>query len=305
MASLSTDGREGPRASRQERRGNGRSLFATVCAVLIMVAGAALVLYPIVTQSISSWIQTHAAQSYSSEVSAMPEKRILRLRRSAEAYNIRVLEGKTPHANLDDDSFLGDDDYMKELSLDSTTNPTNVISEITIPKISVDLPVRHGTNTFSLNDGVGHLYGTSLPIGGKGTNSVLAAHRGLPTAMLFTRLDELRKGDIFYIQTLGRKMAYRVDAIWTVNPTDTSHFVINPNKDQVTLLTCTPYGVNTERLLVRGTRTALPTQVQTDDGIYPAWVDAGLVFGVALLIGFGIAGLRARRWVRGQHRAGR
>lgn len=303
MASLSTDGREGPRTSRQERRGNGRSLFATVCAVLIMVAGAALVLYPIVTQSISSWIQTHAAQSYSSEVSAMPEKRILRLRRSAEAYNIRVLEGKTPHANLDDNSYLSDSDYMGQMSVESGTDA--MIGRVIIPKISVDLPIRHGTSQDSLNDGVGHLYGTSLPIGGKGTNSVLAAHRGLPTAMLFTRLDELRKGDIFYIQTLGRKMAYRVDAIWTVSPTDTSHFVIDPNKDQVTLLTCTPYGVNTERLLVRGTRTALPTQVQTDDGIYPAWVDAGLVFGVVLLIGFGIAGLRARRWVRGQHRAGR
>lgn len=270
-----------------------------------MLIGAALVLYPIASQSINGWIQSHAAQFYSSDASSMPPAYLARLRRRAEAYNDAVRRGLTPHSNLDDDSYLSDRDYMSQLALDERhgqADRSSMIGRVIIPKISVDLPIRHGTNDFSLDDGVGHLYGTSLPIGGKGTNSVLAAHRGLPTAMLFTRLDELRKGDIFYLSVLGTTMAYKVDAIWVVKPNDVSHFRIDPDRDRVTLLTCTPYGVNTERLLVRGTRTAMPRRQQADTGFYPTMSSTLAIFAVVLVLGLGLQTLRHRpRRPIGQH----
>lgn len=131
----------------------------------------------------------------------------------AKAYNRRLAEGKTAASGvLGDDSSENDKDYMGQLSVHG------VMGYIEIPKISVDLPIRHGTSSAVLGSGVGHLYGTSLPVGGKSTNSMLAAHRGVPSAVLFTRLDELKKGDYFYIHVLGKTLAYKVDATWTVDP---------------------------------------------------------------------------------------
>lgn len=125
---------------------------------------------------------------------------------------------------------------------------------IRIPKIQVELPIYHGTEEKVLQSGVGHFRGTSLPIGGESTHAVLTGHRGLPSKMLFTDLDELEQGDIFYICILGETLAYQVDQILTVLPEDTEALNITTGKDYVTLVTCTPYAVNTHRLLVRGTR---------------------------------------------------
>lgn len=236
----------------------------TVGALLIMVFGAVCLLYPVVAQWRSAIRERSMANDYVTRSARLRESQRRRLLSSAEAYNRRVRAGLTPQANISDESFLQDPDYLGQLSVDG------VMATVMIPRISVQLPIYHGTGEASLNVGAGHLYGTSLPIGGKGTNSVIAGHRGLPGALIFTRLNELGKGDTFYIEVLGERHWYRVDATWVVDPTDISHFGIDGDSDYVTLLTCTPYGVNTQRLLVRGTRIAAPRTPQTDDGFYPA-----------------------------------
>ena len=134
------------------------------------------------------------------------------------------------------------------------TNGAGMIGYIRIPKIDVELPIYHGTEERVLQSGVGHFEGTSLPVGGESTHSVLTGHRGLPSKILFTDLDKLVEGDVFYIKILGETFAYQVDQILTVLPEDTKALSIEPGKDYVTLVTCTPYAVNTHRFLVRGVR---------------------------------------------------
>ncbi len=131
-------------------------------------------------------------------------------------------------------------------------NEDGVMGYIEIPKIDVKLPIYHGTSSEVLQKGVGHLEGSSLPVGGKGTHAILSAHRGLPTAKLFTDLNQLQKEDKFYIRILGKILVYEVDQILVVEPNQTDALMIDENKDYITLVTCTPYAVNTHRLLVRG-----------------------------------------------------
>ncbi|MEI2659766.1 MAG: class C sortase [Bifidobacterium adolescentis] len=133
---------------------------------------------------------------------------------------------------------------------------SGVMGTIRIPKISVKLPIYHGTSQSALASGAGHLYGSSLPVGGKDTHAVITGHRGLVEAMMFTRLDEMRVGDYFYIEVMGRTLGYQVDRISVIEPNDTSKLKIVPGEDRVTLMTCTPYGVNTHRLLVSAVRSA-------------------------------------------------
>lgn len=160
-----------------------------------------------------------------------------------------------------------------------------IMGIIEIPEISVKLPIFHGTSDAVLASGAGHIKGTSLPVGGRSTHAVIAAHRGLPSAMMFTRIDELRKGDPFYIRTIGRTIAYRVDHISVVGPNDTSKLKIVPGQDRVTLYTCTPYGVNTKRLLVSGVRAKIPSQVPAPSQAGPDWhkIFGGTALALALL----------------------
>lgn len=260
----------------------------TVIALLCILAGACILLYPIVTQLQSASHEAGLANTYLDNAAQLQTQEKQSLVTNAEDYNSRVYQGLTPQANLNDESFRGDTDYMDQLSVHG------VIATIEIPKISVSLPVYHGTDEATLAAGAGHLYGTSLPIGGAGTNSVIAAHRGLPNALMFTRLNELSVGDTFAIGVLGEQHWYRVDATWVIEPNDTSHFAITPGKDYVTLLTCTPYGVNTQRLLVRGERIATPAITQSDTGFYPAGTYAAIYAGIVAVIGCTIVWLRRR-----------
>ena len=143
-----------------------------------------------------------------------------------------------------------DERYQSLLS----TNEAGMMGYIRIPQIDVELPIYHGTEEKVLQSGVGHFEGTALPVGGESTHTVLTGHRGLPSKLLFTDLDELEEGDIFYIKILGETLAYQIDQILTVKPENTKALTIAPGKDYATLVTCTPYAVNTHRLLVRGTR---------------------------------------------------
>ena len=156
---------------------------------------------------------------------------------------------------------------------------------IRIPKIQVQLPVYHGTSAKVLKEGVGHLYGSSLPTGGEGTHAVLSSHRGLPSKTLFTDLDQLEEGDLFFLDILGEEMAYQVAEILTVTPEETEALEIVPGKDYVTLVTCTPYGINSHRLLVRGER--IPWEERDsmpEETAYGIWQYMKIVFIVSAVI---------------------
>lgn len=154
------------------------------------------------------------------------------------------------------DAFTQSEKYILKHPYDQLLDPdgNEIMGSLEIPKISVNLAIYHGIGEESLSQGCGHVEGTSLPIGGTGTHAVLAAHRGLANARLFTDLDQLGEGDVFYLHILDKTLAYEVDKIIVCLPEDTSGLTLEPDKDLVTLLTCTPYGVNTHRLLVRGSR---------------------------------------------------
>ncbi|MGE4654833.1 class C sortase [Bifidobacterium hominis] len=179
-----------------------------------------------------------------------------------------------------------------------------VMGTIRIPKISVKLPIYHGTSESALASGAGHLYGSSLPVGGKNTHAVLTGHRGLVEAAMFTRLDEMRVGDYFYIEVMGRTLGYQVDRITVIEPNDTSQLKIVPGEDRVTLMTCTPYGVNTHRLLVSATRSAIPDEIPAENDAVKDARTIGVIAGVATLgLGTLLVWLRRRPWHIRRHAA--
>lgn len=179
-----------------------------------------------------------------------------------------------------------------------------VMGTIRIPKISVKLPIYHGTSESALASGAGHLYGSSLPVGGKNTHAVLTGHRGLVEAAMFTRLDEMRVGDYFYIEVMGRTLGYKVDRISVIEPNDTSKLKIVPGEDRVTLMTCTPYGVNTHRLLVSAVRSAIPGVVpEEQNAAKDARLIAIAVSAGVLVSGMLLAWLRRRPWHIRRHAA--
>jgi len=196
--------------------------------------------------------QLGVIDSYNETVSSMDDDAIDAQLAKAEAYNKSLLTSKVTLSDpFDTDTATEKEDNA---TYESMLNMTDAMAYIEIPSINVYLPIYHGTDEETLSKGVGHLEGTSLPIGGVGTHCVLSAHSGLPTAELFTNLEKLEIGDDFYIHVLNEVLTYQVDQIKVVLPSDTSLLQIDPDEDYVTLVTCTPYAVNTHRLLVRGTR---------------------------------------------------
>ncbi len=165
---------------------------------------------------------------------------------------------------------------------------------VRIPKIDVNLPVYHGTSTEVLAAGAGHLYGTSLPVGGANTHAVLTGHRGVPGSLLFTRLDELQVGDSFYIEVMGEELGYKIDRIDVITPDDDSKLRVTAGEDRVTLMTCTPYGVNSHRLLVSGVRASIPDEVPVPEeaqGINTTAVALGVLGALlAIVVGLVVAG---------------
>ncbi len=207
------------------------------------------------------------------------------LLKEADEYNKKL-------TNLDvvdsfiDEYFKAEDDYNKILNLDKD----GMMGYIEIPKIGVKLPIYHTTNADVMEKGAGHQPGTSFPVGGNRTHAVIAAHRGLPSSKLFTDLGRMKNGDVFYIHILNKKLAYEVDKIKTVKPTNTKDIKLYKDKDLVTLITCTPYGINTHRLLVRGSRIPLTgdgekvkrTISLVDTVFYGSIIIALVLFGIFL-----------------------
>lgn len=206
---------------------------------------AGLLLYPLIGELLSERYHSDVETTYTAAIEAADDADLTAQRQAAEQYNA-MLSGTA--AITEGGASAPPLPYAEQLTVGG------VMCYIDIPKINVYLPVQHGTDAETLEHAVGHVVGTSLPVGGSNTHAVLSAHSGMASSKLFSDIDQLEKGDIFYIHVLGEVLAYEVDAINTVLPTDTSLLQIEDGKDLVTLVTCTPFGVNTHRLLVRGHR---------------------------------------------------
>ena len=223
-----------------------RKHASTMILILILVVGLSLMLYP----SFSNWWneahQSRAIAAYSQEVSKLDENRYDELWQQAWEYN-RSLVGR-------ENAYLLDDSQKAEYERLLDVSGMGIMGYIEIPSLKVSLPIYHGTEESVLQVAVGHLEWTSLPVGGESTHCVLSGHRGLPSAKLFTDLDRLVVGDRFRLGVLDQVLTYEVDQILIVEPQDTEALLIEEGKDLCTLVTCTPYGINTHRLLVRGHR---------------------------------------------------
>ena len=222
-----------------------------VLIVILLLISAVGLFYPTISSRWNNYRNRKLMSGYRKSVSGMSRAEEDKIWKEAAAYNAQH------KVNNPTDPFKAKNEkYIKTHPYDDLLNPNGdgVMGELEIPKIKVDLPIFHGTGPEALQRGCGHLMGTSLPVGGKGTHAVLSAHRGLPSAKLFTDLDQIQTGDQFYLHILDRILAYQVDQILTVQPDQSEALAIDPNQDYCTLVTCTPYGVNTHRLLVRGHR---------------------------------------------------
>lgn len=221
-----------------------RHKWILISFVLFAVAGV-LLAYPLVSTIINSKYHSDIETAYTAAIEDTDAAELTAQREAAEQYNAMLSSAATITKGGASASPLP---YAEQLTVGG------VICYIDIPKINVYLPVQHGTDADTLEKSVGHVVGTSLPVGGSSTHAVLSAHSGLASSKLFSDIDQLAVGDVFYIRVLGDTLVYEVDSIHTVLPTDTSLLQIEDGKDYVTLVTCTPFGVNTHRLLVRGHR---------------------------------------------------
>jgi sortase A len=223
--------------------------LTTILLVAAFFAGLSLLLYPTVSDWWNSLHQTYAVAGYVESVADHSAEENQKLREEAEAYNQRLYQSGEGLHNLTEE---------EEKEYNSLLNITEdgIMGYVDIPKINVQLPIYHGTDEAVLEVAVGHIPGSSLPVGGPNTHTVISGHRGLPSARLFTDIDQLREGDTFTLNVLDETLTYEVDQIRTVLPDELQDLAIQEGQDYCTLVTCTPYGVNTHRLLVRGHRIA-------------------------------------------------
>jgi sortase A len=222
--------------------------LSTIILVLVLVLGLGIMLYPTVSDWWNSFHQTRAIASYSDTVATMDNEIYDQLWQEAEAYNAALAQKANPYFFTEEDQAL----------YDSTLNVsgTGIMGYIDIPEIKCTLPIYHGTSEAVLQVGVGHIEGSSLPVGGEGTHCVLSGHSGLPSAVLFTHLEDLDIGDLFTLQIMDETLTYEVDRFNRVLPHEMDLLTIEEGKDSCTLVTCTPYGINTHRLLVHAHRVA-------------------------------------------------
>lgn len=268
-----------------------------IVIILIFLAGLSLLLYPFVANQWNNHRQKQLIGNYESVISdkeAAGNIDYAAEMKKAEAYNDALLPSILPDSfAVADASTETDSSYEDSLNIAGD----GMMGIVEIPKIAIKLPIYHGTGDEVLQKAAGHLEGSSLPIGGESTHAVISAHRGLPSASLFTDLDQLEIGDHFLIHVLDETLCYEVDQILVVDPEDTSALAVEDGEDLVTLLTCTPYGVNTQRLMVRGHRVPYEEQAVADEqtplsGLslhtnYLLWVVLGIVItGVFILILF-------------------
>nr|WP_246049147.1 class C sortase [Corynebacterium tapiri] len=252
--------------------------------ILVVLLGLAVLLYPVVSTQWNNFAQTRAAQAYSQlDVATPPEVNDAQWD-AAHEYN------RTKNTGVILDPWLArvSKDNIPYQEYLSQLNSSDVMGRIIVPGAKADLPIYHGTDDKTLSKGVGHLFGSDLPVGGQSTHSVLTGHTGLPNATLFDNLTDVKKGQAFYVQVAGHKLKYEVHDIRVVEPHETDSLRPVEGQDLMTLITCTPYGVNTHRLLVTGHQVPMDPK---DEGVFDQkgphiqwWMWAILAFAVLVLI---------------------
>lgn len=234
----------------RHKHGSRKLSVSSIVMIVVFLLGIAILLYPTVSNYINHINATHAIENYDNTVNELTEAQKEQMLADANAYNASLVANPLPYVT----GAPQDDTYKSLLNV----TDEGVMGYVTIKKLDVKLPIYHGTDDQVLASGAGHLEGSSLPVGGTGTHAVITGHRGLPAAKLFTDLDQMEIGDTFTVTVLEQTLTYQVDQIKIVLPEETDDLAIDPNQDYCTLLTCTPYAVNTHRLLVRGVRIETP-----------------------------------------------
>ena len=268
---------------------NNRTTWLLVC---IMVVGALIMAYPIVSNWWNSYHSTQAIVSYAKQVESTDTAELSAMLDAAHAYNAKLPEKENLYTMSEED--LADYNSLLNLSGDG------LMGYIRIPGIKVNIPIYHGTEESILQTAIGHINWTALPVGGEGTHAVLSGHRGLPSARLFSDLDKVKEGDLFTVTVLNQTVTYEVDQIRIVEPKDIRELIPVPGKDYCTLVTCTPYGINTHRLLVRGHRVENEAEVlflPSDANILPGYITIPAV-GIPLLFLFLVVTLVVTRLKR-------
>ncbi len=259
-----------------------RWILAAACGVVSL----GLLLYPLIGELMSKKYHSDVETTYTAAIADTDDAELTAQRQAAEQYNAMLANATISEGGASAPPLA----YADQLTVGG------VMCYVDIPKINVYLPVQHGTGAETLEKSVGHVVGTSLPVGGSSTHAVLSAHSGMASAKLFSDIDRLEKGDVFYVHVLGNTLAYEVDSINTVLPTDTSLLQIEDGKDYVTLVTCTPFGINTHRLLVRGYRVpyvpaqeveAAETQKATSSWTQHYLTGLGIGLGAVAVVGGG------------------
>ena len=302
---VSPDGPASPEIDPKKaaRRKVLRERFLTWLPLVLVLVGVAVLLYPVMATQHNNDEQQRLAKMYTATVNSAGPDTVAKERASAETYNNNLesapildpwLESQRP----DTPQYQA---YLHEMDIDP------VMARIVIPSIHVSLPIYHGTDSRTLTEGVGHLFGTSLPVGGPSTHSVLTGHTGLSTATMFDNLNQLKKGDVFYVSSLGQTLKYEVNDITVVKPEETDSLRKVPGRDLVTLITCTPYGVNSHRLLVTGERVPMdPTAAAAEEAkALPApmqtWMKA-IIVAVVIILAV-VVGILVRLWWTRRHRS--
>lgn len=266
-----------------------RWILAAACGAVAL----GLLLYPLIGELMSEKYHSDVETTYTAAIADTDNAELIAQREAAERYNAMLSGAAITEGGASAPPLA----YAQQLTVGG------VMAYVDIPKINVYLPVQHGTDADTLERAVGHVVGTSLPVGGSSTHAVLSAHSGMASSKLFSDIDQLAAGDVFYIHVLGDTLAYKVDAIHTVLPTDTSLLQIEDSKDYVTLVTCTPFGVNTHRLLVRGHRVLYTPEQETTAAEKPAassWMQhyltgLGIGLGAVAVAGGGYFLMRRKR----------
>lgn len=257
-----------------KRRRNPRGVIYLVLAMLVFLS-------PVVLTHYKNVEQHRIAENYSRGVDKLPEREREEAFAEAQAYNAQLPEvgAPDPWVNGVDTSSP---DYQRYLD---TLHQIGAMARVRVPSVGIDLPVYHGTSTDVLAHGVGHLYGTALPVGGEGNHAVLTGHTGLATLTMFDNLTHIKVGDVFTVEVMGKTMAYEVDQIETVLPDQVEALRADEGRDLLTLVTCTPYGINSHRLLVRGERTELPAELdQSYHSPWQPWMIAAIFIATLVLL---------------------
>ena len=272
-----------------------RKILTLVLAAILFLLSLGLTLYPVISNFVNQKYASEIHTAYQEVIQQTDNTELLKARELAVSYNRAITPGSTTEEAYSQEALLAaSEDYDSQLNIGAD----GIMGYVEIPKISVNLPIYHGTGNDSLDRGVGHLLGSSLPVGGEDTHCILTGHSGLASQKMFTDLEQLEVTDVFYLNVLGEILAYQVEEINTVLPHDTSLLGITSGEDYCTLVTCTPYGVNTHRLLVRGTRIpyeeaeVLVEEVMQEEPPKSSWEQKylhGLFLGVFTALGLAVA----------------